>query len=162
MSIPFLAPSPEFALELGLYDDRTATYGPYCSGTEFTDSQHPEPHVDTPYEFSPNARALYGNNATDELFWISFSEIYLWPCVEYFVSWDDLNMKLSLFNKDNHFQKMSQCMKQANKWRKFEAKSNLCWTLQQIRDNQGRSIPPTYMYGEALKALYNVTELFVE
>ena len=52
MNMPFLAPSPEFALELGLYNDRTATYDPYCSKTVFTDSQHPEPDMNTPYEFS--------------------------------------------------------------------------------------------------------------
>ena len=158
MDIPFLAPSPEFALELGLFNDRTATYDPYCSKTAFTDSQHPEPDMNTPYEFSPNARFLYNDSATDELFWISFSEIYLWPCIEYFSSWNDLNEKLDLFTKNGHFVAMSQCMRQANKWRQFEAQSNLCWILQQVKGGQEKSISSSYE--EALKSLYNVEKLF--
>lgn len=74
MSIPIFAPTPKFAIELGLFNDRTATYTPYCTPS-FTDKMHPGPHETTPYEFSPNARKAFDDKGSDEIFWISFSEV---------------------------------------------------------------------------------------
>lgn len=42
MNIPIFAPVPKFALELGLFGDRTATRTPYCP--KLTDEEHAKPH----------------------------------------------------------------------------------------------------------------------
>lgn len=59
MNIPLFVPTQEFAVDLGLFDDRTATYTPYCS-ERFTDDLHAPAHALAPFEFSPNARGKYG------------------------------------------------------------------------------------------------------
>jgi len=64
--IPLFVPSPLFALELGLFHDHSATYGPYCS--EFTHEMHPRGHHSSPFDISPNARKAHGDPAEDEQF----------------------------------------------------------------------------------------------
>jgi len=155
MNIPLFVPSPNFALELGLFHDRTATYGPYCS--KFTNEMHPRGHHSSPFDFSPNARKAHGDSAEDELFWISFSEVYLWPCVEYFDSWIELGQKLGN-STDQTLYSTSQCMKRSNKWRKWESESNLCWALKQMK--RGQAALGNLTYEDALLSLYNETSLF--
>jgi hypothetical protein len=162
MNIPMFVPTPGFAIELGLFDDRTATYSPYCQGAKFTDADHPAAHESSPYEFSPNARKVAGDSAEAEEFWISFSEVYVWPCVEYFNSWSDLVSKLDA-GTDDSYRATSQCMMQANQWRKYELDTNLCWVLQHIsRYPAGaeRSLTSS-SYSEALAELYGgITSAF--
>jgi hypothetical protein len=204
MNIPMFVPTPKFALELGCFADRTATYDPYCASSTFTNSDHPPGHPTSPYfkEFSPNARHVYGDNSADEEFWIRFSEVYLWPCVEYFASWEELQSKLlqtlelmlppvatrdiyasttnsslesdtallsALILKSNNtqgFLKMSQCMHQANKWRKYEADTNTCWALQRIEASNNESVSSPFnrsmaaTYVDSLSQLYGVDHLF--
>jgi len=127
MNIPMFAPTAEFAKTL--INDRTATYGPYCA--RLTSAMHPEKHKDSPYEFNPNVRIDTNGNSVekDVKFWISFAEIYRWPCVRYFESFEEL---FSLLEKSD-LDKMSACMRQANKWRHFEELQNWCWVTEQIQ-----------------------------
>ena len=167
MNIPMFVPTPTFALELGLFDDRTATYDPYCSNRNFTNAQHPPAHPTSPYQqLSPNARQKYGDSGQSELFWISFSEVYLWPCgVLYFDNWDHLVAQLDAFNKDETYMSTSNCMKQANKWRKYEADTNTCWALQQIllTSQSGNQSPTESSYKESLSKLYSgATSVFAK
>ena len=79
-----------------------------------------------------------------------FAEIYLWPCVRYFSSWDELLQQLQS-TTDEELQHTSQSMKQANRWRKYEFSSNLCWALERV-DMEPRDVPGDY--GETMQALY--------
>lgn len=158
MNIPLYTPTPDFALDLGLFNDRSATYEPYCRSNMFDDSHHPGADPSSPYEFSPNARSIHGDNRTDELFWIKFSEIYLWPCVEYFSSWEELLSKLERINEEG-LMATSRCMAKANSWKKFERESTLCWVLQQLEEEAPRR-NTVQTYRESIHELYNVTHLF--
>lgn len=154
LNIPIFVPTPEFAIELELFDDRTATYTPYCS-LAFPDAKHPHGHPKSPYEYSPNARAKFDGKKEDELFWISFSEVYVWPCIRKFKSWEDLLEQLQSAT-DESYQETSLCMKQANKWRKYEVDTNTCWMLQRIQPERRELL---LSYEETLQALYNVSSI---
>ena len=126
MSIPLFVPSAEFAMALNMFDDRTMDR-PYCSNTNdfFKDLTDPG----TPYEHSPNADIRRSSSeAAGQRFWIGFADIYHWPCVVQFDSWDHLDTLLTETDR----MAVSQCMWQANKWRYFEAKQNWCWATAQI------------------------------
>jgi len=92
LNLPIFVPSPSFWADF--VNDRTATYGPYCEGEGFADEVHPGPHPNSPYEFSPNARPDMSDysdaSRKDAAFWLGFSEIYQWPCVEKISSWEEL------------------------------------------------------------------------
>lgn len=157
LNLPIFAPTPTFAIQSGMFNDRTATFGPYCSGS-FTDAQHAPGHNSTPYEFSPNER----HKPQDQVFWVAFSEIYRWPCVRYFDSWSSLLQQLDSITAEE-LQNMSRCMIQANKWRKYEVDSNTRWILQQLM------LPANHVqkrkldlenYRETLQALYGTETLF--
>jgi len=126
MNIPMFAPTVEFAKTI--INDRTATYWPYCP--DMTSAMHPNKHVDSPYEYNPNVRIdTNGISAERDIkFWISFGEIYQWPCIKYFDSFEHMFHLLQTSN----LIKMSACMKQANKWRHFEELQNLCWVTEYI------------------------------
>ena len=165
MNIPLFVPTPEFALELGLFDDRTATYTPYCQTTKpsFSNDRHPPRHPNSPYMYSPNARQLWDGPTyhDDELFWISFSEVYLWPCITYFTSWPDLlNTLESMMNDDETYHDMSRCMEQANRWRKYEADTNTCWILRQLSSEKRRPVAD-HKYHQTLQSLYGMDHMFV-
>ena len=123
------APTAEFAKTL--INDRTATYNPYCSN-EYTSTMHPAKHKDSPYEFNPNVRIDTDGNGVenDVKFWISFAEIYRWPCVTYFKSFEELFALL----EESDLNEMSACMEQANKWRLFEEMQNWCWVTEKITE----------------------------
>ena len=126
MNIPMFAPTVEFAKTM--INDRTATYDPYCRHLNST--MHPDKHKDSPYEFNPNVRInTNGESAEPDVkFWITFAELYNWPCIAYFASWDEMYALLESADRDA----MSSCMKQANKWRHFEEMQNWCWVLQYV------------------------------
>eukprot|EP01068_Selenidium_serpulae_P006809 Selendium_serpulae@DN4516_c0_g1_i3.p1 len=151
LNIPIFAPTPEYAVNLHLFYDRLATAYPYCESFD-----HPEPHKSSPYEFNPNAIKSF----EDDLFWISFSEIYLWPCVEYFSSAKELQHKLNTYTSET-YHTISKCMERANKWRKYEAESNLCSVLQQVETSSRNRSLTAKTYREALQKLYNVDKLAV-
>ena len=85
------------------------------------------------------------------------SEIYIWPCVEYFSSLVELRKKLDDYTTDKNHNGMSKCIKQANKRRRFESESNLCSALQEIeRYSESRSFTAsTLTYEESMKDLYS-------
>jgi len=120
MSIPIFSPTPRFAVELKLYVDRTVSRNErYC----------PNMSIDIPiYENSEIKFNPQSSNYSDELFWINFAEVYNLPCIVLFDSWEELSKQLDKSN----FKKISKCMTQANKWRKFEALQNWCWTTRYI------------------------------
>ncbi len=113
MNIPILSPTPRFAVELKLYNDRTVAgnkyYCPNLSENITNDLPNPQ-------------------SEKDELFWIKFAEVYNLPCITLFDSWEDLSEKLYEIDVDN----ISKCMKQSNKWRKYEALQNWCFVTKQI------------------------------
>ena len=165
MNIPMFAPTPEFASKLGtLFGDRAATGPPYCPNLR--DVDHAPPHISSPYDFSPNARARFdgANHSADEMFWFQFSEIYHWPCITYFDSWADLVDKLKDTATDDYLISRSKCMKQANKWRQYEFDTNMCWVLQQLNDPKyyvrNRTLDPEMDYKQTLFSLYGTDSLF--
>lgn len=131
MKIPMFVPSIQFAKNLGgtVFHDRTVAWEPYCP--LFTSNDHPTSHKDSPYEFDPNKRIeMDGVEAEqDVLFWIAFADIYHWPCLTYFDSWEHLLYLLQTAD----LQIMSECMGQANKWRHFESLQNWCWALNHVQ-----------------------------
>ena len=127
LEIPMFAPTPEFSKHL--INDRTATNNPYCAGMK--SNQHPQKHPDSPYDYDPNVRIDTDGEAVadDVKFWISFSELYHWPCIKYYGSYDELFHLLATSNRTA----MSACMKQANKWRHFEEVQAWCWATNYIQ-----------------------------
>ena len=137
MSVPLFVPSVEFAMALDMFDDRTMDR-PYCSNTNdfFKDFTDPG----TPYEHSPNADTRRSwSEAAGQRFWIGFADIYHWPCVVQFDSWDHLDTLLTETDR----MAVSQCMWQANKWRHFEAKQNWCWATAQIAAGRTQDLKRT-------------------
>ena len=168
MNMPIFVPSP--ALGLPFVNDRTTVYDPWCLGycpgcPWMTDAEMPAPHSSSPYEFSPNARPEYDGPAAEDdgIFWLGFSEVYLWPCVQQFDSWEELISLLETADLDE----MSHCTAQARKWRRFERAQNWCWAMGCVgsrRDApQGGSRDYHYLYTEgyenALIDLYNTTDI---
>merc|ERR1711871_188452 len=121
MNIPLFAPSVEFAKTM--INDRTATYRPYCP--QMSREEHPNYHSNSPYEYDPNVRIdTNGEDAAKNVsFWIKFAEIYHWPCIQLFDSWDEMYSLLETADR----KAMNACMVQANKWRHFEELQNWCW-----------------------------------
>ena len=117
-----------------MFNNRTATRKQYCPKP---DDGMLKAHISSPYEFGPNFDSSVGKHA-DANFWVGFAEIYQWPCVQQFSSWEGLVELLQTAD----FAEMSACMKQANKWRRFEQMSNWCWVMGQIE--RGRDEPSSY------------------
>ena len=126
MNIPMFVPSVEFAQNMVI--DRTATYGPYCPS--MTSKEHPSRHHASPYEYDPNVQT-----GKDVIFWLEFAEIYHWPCVRQFESWADMYRLLRRVNRTA----MSECMRQANKWRHFEELQNWCWVTNYLSQERATS-----------------------
>jgi hypothetical protein len=156
LNIPMLVPTPRFAIELGLFNDRTVTSKPQCP--KMGDNQHAPAHHTSPYEYSPNARFAFdskldtnSSSGKDEAFWSAFSEVYVWPCVTYFDSWQALLNELQSLTSEKR-QGVSDCMRHANKWRQYELQENWCWVLQRI-DPFERELPTSHK--EAVLQLYH-------
>eukprot|EP00449_Zooxanthella_nutricula_P035546 CAMPEP_0198619872 /NCGR_PEP_ID=MMETSP1462-20131121/161607_1 /TAXON_ID=1333877 /ORGANISM="Brandtodinium nutriculum, Strain RCC3387" /LENGTH=218 /DNA_ID=CAMNT_0044351671 /DNA_START=856 /DNA_END=1509 /DNA_ORIENTATION=+ len=115
MNIPLFLPTIRFGKQF--MNDRTAVGRPYCP--KFTAESHPKRHPTSPYnEWSPNS-----DSPKDIEFWMGFQdELNHWPCVEHFDSWDELYVLVRAGSK--RLRDISACMKQANKWRRFEELQN--------------------------------------
>lgn len=95
-----------------------------------TNDMHPQKHKNSPYDYNPNVRIDTDgiNVEKDVTFWISFAEIYHWPCIQYYESFEQLFILL----QKSDLNEMSSCMMQANKWRHFEELQNWCWVTKYI------------------------------
>lgn len=136
MGIPIFSPSPQFAVELKLYNDRTVAGNKYYCPDLPVDI--PTCNVDIPpYNVATNEKHTNYNpqltSNDDELFWIKFAEVYNLPCITLFDSWEELLKQL----KETNYHKISECMNQANKWRKFEALQNWCLVTKQVSGPNG-------------------------
>jgi len=153
MQIPIFSPSPRFAIELHLYDDRTmaGSGNYYCSQmTPFI------PHFEnSPYTANPQLSvSLNSSYFEDELFWIKLAEIYNLPCIILFDSWLELFEKL----KTSNFDEISRCMNQSNKWRKFEAMQNWCFASKIISGSNGKipEIRPKFIKEEQGEQIFMI------
>lgn len=130
-----------------------------------TNTELPEAHSSSPYEFSPNVSPESDGPSAEKAatFWLGFAEVYLWPCVKQFDSWEELIGLLETSDLDE----MSKCTAQAGKWRRFERAQNWCWAIGRVADrrNQSQETAPGYefLYTEgferALLDLYNTTDI---
>mmetsp|Transcript_58109 Transcript_58109/g.160798 ORF Transcript_58109/g.160798 Transcript_58109/m.160798 type:complete len:426 (-) Transcript_58109:1476-2753(-) len=133
MNIPMFVPTAEFAKVV--YKDRTQSYDPYCP--ELTsDVLDKLRHHSSPYDYSPNVRIdTNGESAAEHVkFWIKFADVYHWPCIVQYSSWQHL---LELLDAGADLPAMSSCMAQANKWRRHEALQNWCWVTTQLANGSG-------------------------
>ena len=149
MALPMFVPDINFMQTAWMFNDRTASRKQYCP--KLQDGML-KAHIGSPYEFGPNFDSSVGKEAADAKFWLGFAEIYQWPCVQQFSSWEGLVELLQTAD----FAEMSACMKQANKWRRFEQMSNWCWVMGQIERGRDES---SSSYEQALRELYNSTDL---
>jgi hypothetical protein len=150
MEIPIFSPTPKFAIELQLYDDRVMAGGKYyCPQmTPFIPHFENSPYIENP-QLSISLNLSYFN---DELFWIKFAEVYNLPCITLFDSWLELLEKL----KNSNFYEISKCMNQSNKWRKFEAIQNWCFASKIVSERNGKipTIRPTIIKKEQNRQVF--------
>jgi hypothetical protein len=85
LSIPIFAPSIDFALELGLFIDKNVNDDVYC-GKSF---QPPAADPASPHPFSPEDRSTEA-----QYYWLQFADLYQYPHIQYFQSWENLVMQL--------------------------------------------------------------------
>jgi len=85
LSIPIFTPSIEFAMELGIINDKNANDAAIC-GQGF---QEPAADPGSPHPFSPEDRSSEAVR-----YWLQFAELFQFPHIQYFTSWSDLMQKL--------------------------------------------------------------------
>ena len=89
LSVPIFTPSIEFAIELGIFHDTKVSDSFYCG----SGWQEPPADPNSPHPFSPEDRSKEAVR-----YWLQFADLYVFPHVKYFSSWQDLVQQLDAAN----------------------------------------------------------------
>ncbi len=81
LSMPIFAPTIEFSMKLGIYTDKNMKNPGLCG----PGWHEPAADPNAPHPYSPE------DTSDDALrYWLQFAEVYQFPHVQYFTSWDHL------------------------------------------------------------------------
>lgn len=153
LGIPLFVPDIDFAIGLGLFDDRRAASHASCKGA--TAVEPPPKHPHSRHQHSPES-----DNTADVRYWLSFSDFYRWPHITHFSSWDDLfhKLKLKLGSRED-LERTHILMVEESQQRLQRARRAWASILAQVE--RGRVMPSGDYYG-AIQRLWNVSQLQVQ
>ena len=125
MSIPLFVPSLKYFNEVASFGaDRTSTSHLYCNDDTLDMKMKRHPNSSHPY--SPNV--VKKTDMEAEMYWLQFSDFYVWPHVTQFDNADDLAVKINNAN----MLLIHQSMVAANLKRRKATEATLCSIMQRI------------------------------